>query len=394
MKKPLVSLGIILLIALAGVLFWQKPKRSLQQTAPTTQISQTSTTDSASNGKQPAIPLQLPQGFRISVFAKGLDRPRDLVFSDAGTLLVSDISTNQVIALPDKDQDGAADEQRIISQGNHPHGLAFYKGKLFVAEVNRVVRYTWDENTLSATQEKVLFSLPENGNHNNRTILFDDRGRMFVSVGSTCNVCVENAQFSATVIVSNEDGDNPRIFSKGLRNAPFLTINPQTRDIWVTEMGRDNLGDNLPPDEINILQEGKDYGWPYCYGNKIHDNQFDAAKRQGCTNTIPPIFEIPAHSAPLGLTFIQSTQFPPDWQGDLLVSYHGSWNRSTPTGYKVVRLHVEGNTITESEDFLTGFISGDTAEGRPVDVIFDKAGNLYVSDDQAGNVYIIQKNPQ
>ena len=195
-------------------------------------------------------------------------------------------------------------------------------------------------------------------------------------------------------MISNANGDNPRIFAKGLRNAAFLAMNPKTNELWGTEMGRDYLGDNTPPDEIDIIRDGKDYGWPYCYGDKMHDNNFDPANTHGCGNTETPIYEIPAHSAPLGLTFINSAQFPADWQGDLLVAYHGSWNRSVATGFKIVHMKVNGNSITGADDFLTGFLRGstnDSAPDRPVDMAFDTQGNLYVSDDRGGNIYIIQK---
>lgn len=347
----------------------------------------------------PNIPLTLTAGFVIHTFASNLENPRDLQYSPGGTLLVSSPNLGEVVALPDKNKDGFADSKKTVITGeNRPHGLAFSPdGMLYVAEVNQVVRYFWDEANLTATKDKVLFSLPENANHNNRTITFDDFGKMYVSVGSTCNVCNEKSDLSAAVLISDADGGNLEVFAKGLRNAPFIQINPKTGELWGTEMGRDNLGDNLPPDEINIIREAsepRDYGWPNCYGNKIADTSFNPGAK--CQNTQPPIYEIPAHSAPLGLTFINSNQFPDTWQGGLLVAYHGSWNRSTPIGYKVVYLNVNGNTITNSEDFITGFIpssatEGSEALGRPVDLTFDKEGNLYLSDDRAGSVYIIQK---
>jgi glucose/arabinose dehydrogenase len=160
-------------------------------------------------------------------------------------------------------------------------------------------------------------------------------------------------------------------------------------------MGRDNLGDNVPPDEINIIHDGKSYGWPICYGTNIHDTNFDRKVyiADPCRTMIPPIYQVPAHSAPLGLAFIQSKQFAAGQQGDLLVSYHGSWNRTVPDGYKVVLLKVQGNTIVSSEDFMTGFISGRTVTARPVDLALDSAGSLYLSDDKSGQIYIIQKQP-
>ncbi len=370
----------------------QNPQSKEPTSIPTTKVNES---NPISTGKTPVIPLTLPSNFTIHVFASGLGNPRDLQFTPSGTLLASNPNTGQVIALPDKNQDGVADTGKVIISGeNHVHGLAFYNGKIFVADVDRVVRYNWDENALNATLDKVLFSLPENGDHNNRTLVFNTIGQMLLSVGSICNVCREAPNIGGSVWVSDADGNNPHVFATGLRNAAFLAINPATGALWGTEMGRDYLGDNTPPDEINIINEGKNYGWPNCYGDKIHDTQFDNSSFNPCSNTESPIYQIPAHSAPLGLTFIKSSQFPSDWQGDLLVAYHGSWNRSVATGFKVVHLKVNGNTIVSSDDFLTGFLQGSnngSALGRPVDMIFDKDGNLYLSDDRAGNIYIIQK---
>ncbi len=315
----------------------------------------------------PQAQLKQPDQASPKTFSENLVNPRDLVFSPGGTLLVSSPQSGQVLALPSK---------KVIIEGtNHVHGLAFYGDKLYIAEVNRIARYNWDEKILKASFDKELFTLPDNNNHNNRTIAFDKTGKMYVSVGSTCNVCVEKSEWSGTIIVSDWDGNNPRVFARGLRNAPFMAINPKTGELWATEMGRDFLGDNLPPDEINIIKDGKDYGWPYCYGNKIQDASFGKSTTGTCQKTEAPIYEIPAHSAPLGLVFVN--------ENELLVAYHGSWNRSVPTGYKIVRMKLEGNKITKAEDILK--------IGRPVDMVFDKSGNLYISDDREGKIYIVQK---
>jgi len=154
-------------------------------------------------------------------------------------------------------------------------------------------------------------------------------------------------------------------------------------------MGRDFLGDNKPPDEINIIEKDKHYGWPFCYGDQVYDPSLGQRDQAFCDTTIAPVYKIQAHSAPLGLTFIDSPIFPESWQGDLLVSYHGSWNRSTPVGYKVVHMNVEEGRITSEEDFLSGFLQGSTALGRPVDMEFGSSGELYLSDDKSGAVYLI-----
>jgi glucose/arabinose dehydrogenase len=348
-----------------------------------------------SGGPSPAAPLQVPAGYVVHVFADHLGTARDLTFSPGGTLLVSDPKSKVITALPDLNHDGAADStQTVVTGGDNPHGLAFYDGYLYIAETGRVVRYRWNEQALSVGAGQELFKLPTpNPDHNKRTITFSGDGRMYVSVGSTCNVCRESDPRSATIMTAAADGSGARIYASGLRNAPFMAINPASKELWATEMGRDFLGDNLPPDEINIIKDGANYGWPNCYGAKVHDTSFDKNTyvADPCGSTTAPIYSVPAHNAPLGLAFVQSAQYPSEQQGDLLVAYHGSWNRSVPDGYKVVRLTVRGDTITSSTDFITGFISGRNVAARPVDVAFDQAGNLYVSDDKAGAVYIVQK---
>lgn len=400
-KKFLALLFIIILVFLYFI-FQNKVGDIIPAVIPsTTQIESTpGTTTVETNGATASITNEitnytLPKGFKMGQFAKDLGQARDMTFTPQGTLLVSIPGSGTVIALPDTNNDGQADEKTtVISNLNQPHGIAFYNNKLFIAEVNRVARYTFDPNTHTATLDKVLFSLPQNTNHNKRTLVFDKNGNLYVSVASTCNVCIEQDPRSGSVLITNENGDNPRIFASGTRNAAFLAINPFTNQVWVTEMGRDNLGDNLPPDEINILEDNKNYGWPYCYGNKIYDSNFGRGNPSDCTNTIAPIFEIPAHSAPLGITFIPSGQFPDEYVGDILISYHGSWNRSVPDGYKVVRMNVEGNSISNADDFISGFITGNNAIGRPVEVLFDNQGSLYVSDDKAGMIYKVIYDPQ
>lgn len=353
---------------------------------PSTPIQTTNNT-SSSTVQNTGLPFNLPNNFIMGIYAQNLNKPRDLQFSLAGTLLVSNMGAGQVLAFPDRDEDGVADENKVIIQNlNNPHGLAFYQGGLFVADEDKVNRYKWDEPSLTATFDKKILDLPAGGNHFTRSIIFDSRGKMFVSIGSTCNICVENNSWYASIIVSDSEGNNPQIFASGLRNAVFITKRPNTDQVWVTEMGRDLLGDNLPPEEINILNEGN-YGWPYCYGDKVRDNTFQPNTNRSCANTIAPVGTMIAHSAPLGLTFINTDAFPKEWQGDLLVALHGSWNRSTPSGYKIIRMDVDGEKIVGQEDFITGFLQGSNSIGRPVDLEFDNQGALYISDDKSGNIY-------
>lgn len=335
--------------------------------------------------------------FEKKVFADNLGGVRDLAFSRGGVLVASVPGSGKVVVLPDKNADRVVDSIIVLlSNLRKPHGLAFYSSGsgpvwLFVAEETQLVRYRWDENNLRAILDKKLFDLPKGGRHFTRTIAFDKKGNMFVSIGSTCDVCFEKQPWIGTVIVSNGEGEKPRVYAKGLRNSVFIKVNPETGELWGTEMGRDFLGDDLPPDEVNILRDGRDYGWPVCYGNRVYDAKFGQKDRSYCENTVAPVFNLPAHVAPLGLTFINSSQFPADWQGDLLVAFHGSWNSSVPVGYKIVRLDVDGDSVVKMEDFLTGFLQGNEVIGRPVDLEFGPDGSLYVSDDKAGVIYIVYK---
>lgn len=341
-------------------------------------------------GSSPDIPIVLPEGFEIGVFETGLAKVRDLEFSPRGTLLASLFDIGEVIALPDKNNDGVADSVYKVAENlDHPHGIAFYNGNLFIAEEKMVSRYSYDEVNFKATLEKKLFDLPVGGRHTTRSIVFDKKGNMYVSIGSTCDTCIEKDSFISTVIISDSEGKSPRVFSKGLRNAVFLTVNPSNDQVWATEMGRDFLGNEIPSDEINILQDGADFGWPYCYDDMVWDRSFGRKDQVFCDSTISPYFKIPAHSAPLGITFINSRQMPDAWQGDLLVAYHGSWNRTPPTGYKIVRISTKG--VPQATDFITGFLQGSDALGRPVDVIFNQEGSLFISDDKANAIYKVIK---
>ena len=208
-----------------------------------------------------------------------------------------------------------------------------------------------------------------------------------LSIGSSCNVCEERDQQRAVIMEYSPDGSGGRVFAEGVRNAVGFVFHPVTGEIWATENGRDALGDDIPPDELNIIREGQHHGWPFCYGKRVPDPSFDDTSR--CATTEGSTHDIQAHSAPLGLRFIDSPEFPQGWQGDLLVAYHGSWNRREPTGYKVVRMVVEGSHIVSEEDFIYGWLlDNGTSLGRPVDLIFGlEDGALYISDDKAGLIY-------
>lgn len=394
MKKVLILLGILLVIFLIvgflGINYFTKYVNAPFLIPPSKNIAQQLI--SAKIGSQPDIPLSLPYGYEIGVFVDNIENPRELKFSPGGTLVASLMKGGKVVALPDSDNNGVAEVKVLLEDLNLPHGIAFHNDKLFVAEVDKVVRYNFDEKSLKATFDKKLFDLPAGGRHFTRSLAVDKSGNLYVSLGSRCDTCIESDPFIAKVLISDIEGKTPQVYSDGLRNAVYLTTNPFTDEVWATEMGRDFLGDNLPPDEINIIKKGN-YGWPFCYGDKIWDKTFGERNQAFCNTTIAPFYQIPAHSAPLGITFIDSPQMPKEWQGDLLVSYHGSWNRSVPTGYKIVRINTEGTP--QEQDFITGFLdsSGRTL-GRPTGLTFDRDGSLYIADGNSGAVYKLIKSSE
>ncbi|MFZ0684482.1 MAG: PQQ-dependent sugar dehydrogenase [Terriglobales bacterium] len=341
--------------------------------------------------------LKAPAGFHISVFARDVDGARMMVFTPGGVLLVSEAGEGKVVALPDPKHAGTAERTVVVLKGlNEPHGLAFYEGKLYVAENDKLRRYDWDEANLRATNPVKLADLPTGGGHSTRSIVFHG-GKMYVSAGSSCNACIEKDERRATVMEFNPDGSGQKIFAKGLRNAVGLAVNPKTDTVWVTVNGRDWLGDDLPPETIYDLgKNGGDGGWPYCYGDRVPDSNFTKEGGDRCKNVMEPKVQMQAHSAPLGLAFYEGTQFPAEYRNNIFVAFHGSWNRSVPTGYKVVRVKLDekGQPVGGAQDFITGWLApGETKKGRwmgrPVGIVFGADGAMYVSDDAGGVVYLI-----
>lgn len=335
--------------------------------------------------------LTVPEGFQIDEYASGLGSPRFMALSPDNVLFVTIIGNGVVVALPDQNKNGRSDKSIVFIKGlKRPHGIAFHDGYLYVGETNQVVRYKYNGfDKKPGKKEVIVPDLPTKG-HFTRTVSFGPDGKMYVSIGSECNVCIEKDKRRATIMRFNPDGSGGEIFSKGLRNSVGLAWNPQTRELWATDNARDWLGDNLPPDEVNIVKENRDYGWPYCYGDNIPDPEFKDAKK--CEDATAPIIELQAHSAPLGLTFYDGKMFPASYHEDLFIAYHGSWNRSVPTGYKVVRVKIKDGKPGEVEDFAYGWMTATKKFGRPVDVLVGIHGELYVSDDLGGKIFIVTSN--
>lgn len=390
---------VVLILGVVGVGYYFTSKYLIWQVTPQELITRFTTPQKdirqfLPQGKELGYPLSLPSGFGIGVFAdlKG-SLPRALAFDPYGVLFASIPAKGKVVALPDKAGDGNADEiVEVLTGLDKPHGLAFFADKLFVAETNRVVRYSYDPSSMTASNPQELFKLPGGGRHFTRTIRING-DKLYTSVGSSCDTCVESDTYRASVLVSDLDGGNLRVFAKGLRNTVFFTFD-DTGKLWGTDMGRDFLGDSLPSDEVNLIEDGKDYGWPYCYGQNVRDSKFKSGEHTAyCSNTTVPKFELGAHVAPLGIAFIKSSLFSPGDQGSILVAMHGSWNSSVPVGYKIVKLSVFAGEVGGMSDFITGFLlDGKEVLGRPVDLIFNEQGYLFISDDKAGLVYILSRN--
>ncbi len=326
-------------------------------------------------GAQNEPQLKVPAGFAIEVFAAKVGSPRFMAVDPAGTLLVSEPAKGRVLALPDKNGRGRADGIQTVVDGLD----------------QRVQRFRYDPATMKATQPTVIVpGLPAGGGHWTRTTVFGPDGGLYVSVGSSCNVCRESDKRRAAVLRYNADGSGERIFAAGLRNAVGLAFQPGTGALWATVNERDWRGDDLPPDMITEVRDGAFHGWPDCLvvgGKAIPDDRFEKGAR--CDRVTPPTVEIQAHSAPLGLAFYTGTQFPAEYRGSLFVALHGSWNRTVPTGYKVVRVRFRDGKPAGVEDFATGWLEGRSAWGRPVDLIVGRDGALYLSDDGAGRIYRI-----
>ncbi len=336
--------------------------------------------------------LEVFEGLQVSVFAGGLDGPRMLAFGNGGELYVSTPANGQVLVLPDRNRDGVADRIQVFRGGmDRPHGLAFTPHGLVVAENGRLSRLVDSDRDLVAERIEVISTdIPGGGGHWTRSVLVGRDGAFYVSAGSSCNVCEEDDPRRAAILRIAAEGGSAQIYASGLRNSVGLALHPETGELWASNNGRDRLGDDLPPEEVNRIQAGGDYGWPYCYGQKIPDPDLGSVDR--CRETLAPEVEMQAHSAPLGIAFGAGLDLPEPLSGMLYVAFHGSWNRSIPTGYKLVGVpFVDGLPSGPPRDILRGWLKGYSAWGRPVAPAVGPDGALYLSDDRVGAIYRISR---
>ncbi len=343
--------------------------------------------------------IALPDGFFINTYAHGIANARLLRVTPAGDLLVSAPRTGTVwLVERDADGDGYADGTRVLlDELYQPHGLALHDGWLYVAETTAVLRVRFDPATrrVSGTPERIITGLPDGGNHWTRTVDVGPDGGLYVSIGSSCNVCLEDDARRATIMRYERDGANGRIYASGLRNAVDFEWQPGTGDLYATDNGRDLLGDDFPPCELNRVADGGFYGWPIANGDRIPDPDFGVGQAARIAASLPPAYAFGAHTAPLGLTFYRRVPepapaaFPAAYDGVAFVALHGSWNRSRKSGYEVVALRFAPDGTVSGEPFATGFMVDEQVYGRPVDAAVGADGALYVSDDYTGAIYRI-----
>ncbi len=339
----------------------------------------------------PLEKIKLPPGFRIDVYAYDVPGARSLAVGERGTLFVGTRKKGKVYAISDRDGDGRADDVATIAEGlNNPNGVAFRDGALYVAEIHRVIRFDDVENRLQNPPAPAVVNdtFPRDEHHGWKFIRFGPDGKLYVPVGAPCNVCERDDERYASIMRMNADGSELEVFARGVRNTVGFDWHPRTGELWFTDNGRDWMGDDTPPDELNRVREaGLHFGFPYIHGKDILDPKY--GKKGKPPRFTPPARELGPHVASLGMRFYGGKMFPPAYRGRIFIAEHGSWNRTTPIGYRVTLVRLDGNRAISYEVFAEGWLQGREAWGRPVDVLVMRDGALLVSDDKAGAIYRI-----
>lgn len=344
-----------------------------------------------SRAELPLHLIKLPPGFSISVYAESLTNARSLALSPNGTVFVGSQEGN-VYAVVDSNKDHKADHTYLIARDlNMPNGVAFHEGALYVAEVSRILRYDNIEAQLDHPPQPVvvLDTLPSERHHGWKFIGFGPDGLLYVPVGAPCNVCEQPDERYSSLLRMKPDGSNLEVFARGIRNTVGFAWQPDTQVLWFTDNGRDMLGDNLPPDELNRAPQPRlHFGFPYCHGGDIPDPQFGT--KRSCDEFTAPALKLGSHVAAIGMRFYTGEMFPAEYRKQMFIAEHGSWNRRTPIGYRITLARVgENQTTAVAETFAEGWLQNGRAWGRPADVQVMPDGALLVSDDLADALYRI-----
>lgn len=339
--------------------------------------------------------IKLPPGFKISIYAENVEGARSMCLSPSGVLYVGTRDEGKIYALPDYDRDYRADDVLIVADGlNMPNGVAFRDNSLYAAEINRIIKYKDLERDLKNPPEPVIISdiFPKEKHHGWKFIRFGPDGMLYVPVGAPCNVCRSAERIYAAVTRLKSDGTGFEIFAEGIRNTVGFDWHPETRELWFTDNGRDWMGNNKPPDELNRAPEkGMHFGFPYMHGKDIADPKF--GKGSDYSKYAKPEAELGAHVAALGMRFYTGKMFPAEYRSQIFIAEHGSWNSTVPRGYRVSLVRLENNKAAGYEVFAEGWLKGFSAWGRPVDIEIMPDGSMLLSDDKAGVIYRIVYNP-
>lgn len=343
--------------------------------------------------------ISLPDGFKIDIYASDVENARSMTISPSGTVFVGNRKSDNVFALMDNDKDGKVDKKYLITDKltNMPNGVVFHDGDLYVAEVNKIWLFKDVEKNLekiddigSYPEEPILISdeFPSDKHHGWKYISIGPDNKLYVPVGAPCNICESKDEIYSSITRMDLDGKNQEIYARGVRNTVGFTWHPETGEMWFTDNGRDMLGDNYPPCELNRVQaSGKHYGYPYCHGSDISDPEFGS--KYPCDDFVKPVQNLGPHVAPLGVKFYDGNMFPDEYKGDIFIAEHGSWNRTKKIGYRITRVKIENNKSLGYEPFIYGWLEKEKndAWGRPVDIIFLDDGSMLISDDYANVIY-------
>jgi glucose/arabinose dehydrogenase len=344
----------------------------------------------------PVQEIKLPPGFAIEVYSDQVPNARQMALSPKGILYVGSRKEGKVYAVVDENRDGRADKVHTIAHGlEMPSGVAFRDGALYVADVSRVLRWEGIDARIADPPQPTVVSeaFPSDRHHGWKFIAFGPDGLLYVPVGAPCNVCEGEKPIYATItrmkVGADGKGSPPEVFARGIRNTVGFDWHPQTRELWLTENGRDDLGNDIPPDELNRApQPGLDFGFPYCHGGDTPDPEF--GKKQSCEKFVKPAIKLGPHVAAIGMRFYTGPMFPAAYRNQAFIAEHGSWNRDQPLGYRVTLVKVDGSRAVSYETFAEGWLRKDgKAWGRPADVLVMPDGALLVSDDEAGAIYRI-----
>ena len=332
--------------------------------------------------------FKLPKGFRISVYANQVDTARSMVVSDSGIVYVGSRKAGKVYALVPRADKQQADVVTVASGLENPIGVTLLNGALYVGEISRVIRFDNIDKRYAQkpSYEVVKVDLPDDKWHGEKVIKAGPDGKLYIPVGAPCNICDTDDTKSAKIYSMNADGSGLKEYARGVRNTVGFDFHPTTKALWFTDNGRDQMGDNTPSCELNVAPKpGLHFGFPYCHGGAVPDPEF--AKDRSCDEFVEPVAKLGPHVAPLGMTFYTGKQFPEAYRNNVYVAEHGSWNRTTKSGYSVRLITLYGSKLVSDTAFIDGFLRGEQVVGRPVDVVTLADGSMLVSDDFGGRVF-------